>query len=87
MELEFERDETNGDWICHLIDLTEAECDVARNRGVGIKAGKEGAVGWGTSYHRDEGNFSANVRTQDKETARKAAEAYYDAIRDAVTES
>lgn len=84
MELEFERDETNGDWICRLVNLTEAECDVSRNRSVGVKAGNAGAIGWGTSYHRDEGDFSANVRAREKETARKAAEAYYEAIRDAV---
>lgn len=86
MEFEFRQDETNGDWICELVELTEPECDVARNRSVGGKAGRAGAVAWGTSYRRGEGNFSAHVRAEDKETAREAAEAYWDAIRDALDE-
>lgn len=86
MDLEFYQDETNGDWVCELVNLTEPECDVSRNQSVGIKASRAGAVAWGTSYYRDKGEFSAKVRAEDKETAREAAEAYYEAIQNALAE-
>lgn len=85
MDIEFRQDDTNGDWICELVDLTEEECDVARNRSVGLKASSvNGVVGWGTSYRRGKGEFSAHVRAPDKETARKGAEKYWAAIQESL---
>lgn len=84
MEYRLSQDDTNGEWVCELVKLTEYECDVARNKSVGIEALNAGAVGYGTSYHKDEDRFSASVRAPDKATARTAAEAYWDAIQNAL---
>lgn len=84
MELIVSQDETNGDWICELSELTEAECDVARNNSVGMQALSAGAIGWGTSYRSKESEYEARVRARERQTALDAAEAYYTAIRDAI---
>lgn len=83
MELTFRKDETNGDWIGELTELTEPECDVARNRSVGSTATANGAVGWGVSYDRTTDTYSAHVRATEKETAENAAREYYTAIKNA----
>lgn len=84
MKYTVEQTEISENWRCILVDLTEEECDVSRNTEVGFEALKAGAIGYGTTYKPSDNTFTAKVTARDKETAQKAAEAYYEAIIDAV---
>lgn len=84
MEYRVSQDETNGDWICELVELSEQECDVARNTSVGMQALSAGAIGWGTSYRSNDNNYKARVRAKERQIALDAAEAYYNAICNAI---
>ena len=67
---------------CVLDELTEQECDVARNRGIRHTPLQNGAFNVGTHYNSTDGEYWAEVTAEDRETARTAAKAYYNAIRE-----
>lgn len=77
-EIEFSTGD-NGDVVAE-VELTEEECDVARGM---IKVPlMEGAYSSGTSYHRNEDEFSFTVRAESKEKAKNACRAWLTEIED-----
>jgi hypothetical protein len=81
--MQFVIDSHDGNSICILEGLTEEECDVARNMSNTHTALSAGAFSVGTTYKREEEEeFRAIVRADNDETAREAAEKYYEAIQE-----
>jgi len=74
----------NGD-IVGVVELTEPECDTARS--TTSTPLSEGAFSVGTSYYRDEGDFSFTVRASDEETVRQASQAWLDEIHERLDEN
>lgn len=77
LEIEFSKDD-NGDIRGEVDELSEPECDEARSL-THIPL-SNGAFSAGTSYHRDEDEFSFHVRASSKKSVRDACESWMDAI-------